>query len=355
MIKGKEIKYIDLFSGVGGFRLAMERAAAQSRLKPVCVGFSEIDNNALKTYKANFQINSDEFELGDINYLSLKPKKTKDISNFDVLFAGFPCQPFSLMGKEMGFGDTRGTLFFQIANILKSKKPSLFILENVRGLKNHDKGKTLQRILDILTKELKYRVRVDVLNSHDFGVPQTRRRLYLIGTKNKDLYEQIKKLDFSEDQEMPKYRTTWHLLEREVDDRYYLSKKILKTILSHGSGGYYSRSEINRLVARPLTATMHKLHRANQDNYFSDSFILGDFQTKTQTVALAEHPKRIRRITPLEAFRLQGFDDNFVLEAVNVGVSDTQLYRQAGNAITVNVAETVLKTIFKKTNFLDLI
>ena len=181
----------------------------------------------------------------------------------------------------------------------------------------------------------------------DFGVPQVRRRLFFIGVKNKKAFKQIEKIDFSKDIKKNRFQTVWHLLERNVDDKYYLSSKLIKTILAHGSGNYYSKSEINRIFARPLTASMHKMHRANQDNYYSDDFIYGKFDGEKVISANNQDKKNIRKITPLEAFRLQGFDDFFVENAKKVGVSDTQLYRQAGNAITVNVAESILSSILK--------
>lgn len=341
----KKIKYLELFAGVGGFRSAIERAAKSNGAKAECVGFSEIDENAIKTYKSNFSVGQDELELGDITSLDTDDK-IKKLPNFDVLLAGFPCQPFSLMGEKEGFADSRGTLFFHIANILAIKKPDFFILENVRGLKTHDGGKTFERIIQILTEDLGYNVRPELLNSVDFGVPQVRRRLFFIGVKNKKTFKQIADIDFSKNVKKNKFETVWHLLERNVDDKYYLSQKLIKTILAHGSGKYYSKSEINRIFARPLTASMHKMHRANQDNYYSDDFIYGKFDGE-KVIGAGKNKKRIRKITPLEAFRLQGFDDYFVENAKKAGVSDTQLYRQAGNAITVNVAENILGSILK--------
>lgn len=341
----KKIKYLELFAGVGGFRSAIERAAKSNGAKAECIGFSEIDTNAIKTYKSNFNIGQDELELGDITSLDTDDK-IKKLPNFDVLLAGFPCQPFSLMGEKEGFSDARGTLFFHIANILAIKKPGFFILENVRGLKTHDGGKTFERIIQILTEDLGYNVRPELLNSMDFGVPQVRRRLFFIGVKNKNTFKQVTDIDFAKNVKKNRFETVWHLLERNVDDKYYLSQKLIKTILAHGSGKYYSKSEINRIFARPLTASMHKMHRANQDNYYSDDFIYGKFDGE-KVVGAGKNKRRIRKITPLEAFRLQGFDDYFVENAKKAGVSDTQLYRQAGNAITVNVAEKILGSILK--------
>ena len=349
--KNKKIKFIDLFSGIGGFRLAMQKAAINSLVEPSCVAFSEIDTNAIKTYKANFQSEEKEIEIGDITFLDSTVKINKTLPNFNVLFAGFPCQPFSLMGKGMGFEDTRGTLFFHIAKLLSVKKPDFFILENVRGLATHDQGKTLERIRKILIK-LGYHVRTELCNSVNFGVPQTRRRIYFIGFKDKKVFEEAKNIDLAFEETI-QYPTTWHLLDRNADNKYYLSERILKTILSDGSGGYKSKSEINRIIARPLTATMHKMHRANQDNYYSDSFIKGHYTANNNSVVLKTGlPYRVRKITPVEAFRIQGFPDEFVYNAVKAGVSDTQLYRQAGNAITVNTAYTILNKIFTKTSLL---
>ncbi len=348
--KKREIKYLELFAGVGGFRLALEKASFSLGLKTKCIGFSEIDLNAIKTYKANFQTTEKELEIGDINSLN-SINSIQKIPKFDILLAGFPCQSFSLMGKKGGLEDSRGTLFFQIAKILSIKKPEFFILENVRGLKTHDNGQTFKKILEILKDNLDYNVRVEMLNSSDFGVPQTRRRLYFIGVKNKKNFKKINEIDFHKEKINYGFKTTWHLLEKNVDSKYYLSEKLKKTILAHGSGKYWSKSEINRKIASPLTASMHKMHRANQDNYFSDDFIYGKFNKKNDFINNEKKDKgRIRRITPLEAFRLQGFDDAFVENAKNIGVSDTQLYRQAGNAITINVVETILRSILKNIN-----
>ena len=345
-IDNHTVKYLELFAGIGGFRSAIERIAKKSNIFTKCVGFSEIDPYAIKTYKANFKTADSDLEIGDITSLNTN-KKISQLPSFDVLFAGFPCQPFSLMGKRGGFEDSRGTLFFHIANILSIKKPEFFILENVRGLKTHHGGKTLERILEILRDELGYSVRAEVLNSLDFGVPQVRRRLYLIGVKNKKTFKHISDIDFKNTKRRSKYKTTWDILEQKVDDKYYLSEKIIKTILAHGSGKYWSKSEIDKTLARPLTASMHKMHRANQDNYYSDNFINGKLVNGKLIPIESNKKRRIRRLTPLEAFRLQSFDDSFVVKAQQAGVSDTQLYRQAGNAITVNVAEDILRSLFK--------
>lgn len=336
-------KYIDLFSGVGGFRLAVERACNKTKNECECVGFSEIDRFAVKTYKSNFEVGTGETEFGDIKKIDVE-----SVPDIDFLFAGFPCQPFSLMGKKKGFADTRGTMFFYIEKILSEKKPRFFILENVRGLITHDKGKTHKEIVRILENKLGYKTKTWVLNSKDFGVPQVRRRVYIVGFLN---HEEAGRVNPPEPFLSKKYLSTWHLLDKEVNLKYYLSEKLLKIILAHGSGKFKSKSEINQLIARPLTATMHKMHRACQDNYFSNRFIYGAWNEDNNSIILNNKRKNnIRRITPLEAFRIQGFPDSFVKNAQISKVSDTQLYRQAGNAITVSVAEEVIKNILNSLN-----
>jgi DNA (cytosine-5)-methyltransferase 1 len=338
-----KLKFIDLFTGVGGFRYSFEQVCKNAHIKTKCIGFSEIDKYAKITYKNNFEVSNDEVDLGDIT--KVNPKK---IPPFNFLFAGFPCQPFSLMGKKKGFADTRGTMFFYIEKIIKEKKPQFFLLENVRGLFTHDSGKTYAEIIKILEKKLKYHTISWVLDSKDYGVPQTRRRLYILGFLDRKLKSKIKK---PEKISNPQYPTTWHLLDKKVDENYYLSDKILKIILADGSGNFKSKSEINPVIARPLTATMHKMHRACQDNYFSDSFINGRLNESKEEIILSKSGmNRIRKITPEEAFRLQGYPSYFVENAKKNGVSNTQLYRQAGNSITVNVVQSILNEVISNIN-----
>lgn len=164
----KKIKYLSLFSGVGGFELGIQN----SNIEAECIGFAEIDKYAVSIYERNFP---DHTNLGDATKI-----KTEELEDFDLLVGGFPCQAFSVAGKRKGFDDTRGTLFFEIARILKDKRPRYFLLENVRGLLSHDKGKTFQTILEVLT-DMGYSIRWQVLNSKDFGVPQRRERVFIEG------------------------------------------------------------------------------------------------------------------------------------------------------------------------------
>jgi DNA (cytosine-5)-methyltransferase 1 len=170
---GHVVTFLDLFSGIGGMRLSFEKACLDSGITPICVGFSEVDKHAIATYLRHYPGTP---ELGDITALAA----SNDIPECDVVLAGFCCQAFSKAGKKGGFEDTRGTLFFSLAAILEAKKPQAFLFENVENLVHHDKGRTLKRILEIL-EQLGYRTRWKVLNSQDFGVPQSRERVFLVG------------------------------------------------------------------------------------------------------------------------------------------------------------------------------
>lgn len=272
---------------------------------------NDFDKYAVETYKANF---THPVILGDINQVDLD-----SLPDFDILIGGFPCQPFSMMGEKKGFEDARGTLFFRIAEIIKDrigkgKKPNAIILENVRSLKTHDNGRTFATIKRILEEDLDYIVFDDILNSADYGIPQTRNRTYIVCFANHSA-------TFSFPEKQPLITTMKKLLETDVDEKYFLSEKILPTILSNGTGGYKAKSEIDLDVARPLCATMAKMHRACQDNYVTQN-------------------GKVRRLTPRECARLQGFDDSFVIP-----VSDSQAYKQFGNAVTVNVAYQVAQSV----------
>jgi DNA (cytosine-5)-methyltransferase 1 len=354
-----------MFSGVGGFRVGAELFAKRAGVSFKWVGRAELDVNADKTYTSYF--GNEEKNWGDIQSLTgplagsgntNAAKRTTQINRLfpeevDVLFAGFPCQPFSSMGERKGLNDARGTLFFAIAAFLEAKRPRYCVLENVRGLKTDAGGKTLMLIKQILS-ELGYKVSVWTLNSADYGVPQTRRRVYIVGDLGKrseplnddNIPQAIKNKD-------RKYPTTWHLLERDVRELYpkkdyYLSERIKPTILSKGSGNYSYEWSIDNLVAKPLCRTMHKMHRASQDNYVSDAYINGKYDMRREIVVHSSKGKcNIRRLTPLEAFRLQGLPDKMIHQAKKIGVSDTQLYMQAGNAVSATTVAAVLEKLIQ--------
>lgn len=311
------MRVVSLFSGIGGLDKGFEKAGYD------VIWANDFDKYAVETYKANY---SNEIVLGDINEIPFD-----DIPDHDILIGGFPCQPFSMMGEQRGFNDARGTLFFRIAEIIKNQiddpdrtKPKAIILENVRALRTHDKGRTLKTIRRILEKDLGYKVFDMVLNSADYGVPQTRNRVYLVCFANDNVTE----FDAPETQELSV--TMQDLLEHKVEDKYFLSEKILPTILSDGTGGYKSKSEIDLKVARPLCATMAKMHRACQDNYV--------------TQERRDGTKGVRKLTPRECARLQGFDEADTAD-FKIPVSNAQAYKQFGNAVTVNVSYAVAQKV----------
>ena len=357
----KTLKYIDLFSGIGGFRRALELLSSDLGIKTKCVAFSEIDKYAVTSYKANYNTEN-EIEIGDIELFVQDKKQIENLPDFDIVFGGFPCQPFSMMGKQLGLKDERGGLFFSVMKIVDIKKPKYILLENVRNLFTHDKGATYQQ----LKKELEehgYNVQEDVLNTSDFGLPQHRRRLYIFASRKdldtstdifdaKLIQEHFSKL---QDRSIKTYKNVIDgILDKEkVDDKYYLSEKIKPTILSNGTKNFKSNSQINQLIARPLTATMVKMHRACQDNYYSQEFLDADCQTSYLETSFSKEEEathKIRKLTPWETLKLQGFDETFFIKSQQAGVSNHQLYKQAGNAVSVNTVYTVLDYLMSKEN-----
>lgn len=294
------MKVISLFAGIGGLDTGFIENGYE------VVWANDIDKYAAQTYQANY---ASPIILDDLNEINLD-----EIPSADVVIGGFPCQPFSSMGELKGFEDTRGTLFFRIVELIQNQierghKPKALVLENVRNLKHHDKGKTFKVIKKTLM-DLGYKVYDQVLNSSDYGVPQTRNRTFIVCFSNLET-------EFSYPEKTELTLTLQDLLEHDVDKKYFLSDRILPTILSNGTGGYKAKSEIDLKIARPLCATMAKMHRACQDNYVTQN-------------------GRVRRLTPRECARLQGFSDDFIIP-----VSDTQAYKQFGNAVTANVSRAV--------------
>lgn len=357
----KTLTYIDLFSGIGGFRRAIELLAKDTNIDAKCVAFSEIDKYAVTSYKANYNT-QDELEIGDIEAFVQDKKNIEELPNIDMIFGGFPCQPFSMMGKQLGLKDERGGLFFSVMKIVGIKKPKYILLENVRNLYTHDKGSTYQQ----LKKELEnhgYNVTEEVLNTSDFGLPQHRRRLYIFATRkdlvteNDNFNASLIKEHFSKlkNRSIHTYKNVLDgiLDTHEVEEKYYLSEKIKPTILSNGTKNFKSNSQINQLIARPLTATMVKMHRACQDNYYSQEFLDAECQTTYLENSFSKDEEarhKIRKLTPWETFKLQGFDSNFFINSQKAGVSNHQLYKQAGNAVSVNTVYTVLDYLISREN-----
>lgn len=349
------MNHIELFAGIGGFRQAMDSIEKDFSIPFDCVAFSEIDTNATKTYKSNYDT-SNEVEMGDIVEFNSDMSRFDNL-NFDLLTGGFPCQAFSMMGKQLGFNDHRGTMFFQIEKIIEHKRPKFVLLENVKALLTHDKGNTFAEIVSRL-QSLGYNVFYDIFNSMDFKLAQKRSRLIIFAsTENlSDNFifsaEHIKSIfhkNLSHFNSLYLQENVLDVLERNVNPKYYLSERIKPTILANGTKNFVSKSEINQIIARPLTATMHKMHRACQDNYYSDGFInstdpIAYTQIEFSKEELAKQP--IRKLTPTEAFALQGFPASFVTNAQSVRISDGALYKQAGNAVSVNVIYAVLYYLF---------
>lgn len=295
---------VSLFSGIGG----LDKGFINNGFNVIWA--NDFDKYAVQTYQANYD---NHIELGDINTIPFER-----IPDFDVLIGGFPCQPFSMMGAQRGFEDARGTLFFRIVEILNYKiqhgnMPRAIILENVRSLKTHDNGRTFATIRRIL-ENLGFNFFAKILNSADYGIPQKRNRTYIVCFANEQA-------EFNFPNPVELTITLQDLLEQNVEEKYFLSEKILPTILSNGTGGYVGKSEIDLKIARPLCATMAKMHRACQDNYVTQK-------------------GHVRRLTPRECARLQGFDDDFIIP-----VSNSQAYKQFGNAVTVNVSNAVAREV----------
>lgn len=344
------MNHIELFAGVGGFRRAMDLITQDLNFLIQTVAYSEIDAKAIITYNANYDT-TNELAMGDIvNFVNNK-QAMRNLPNYELLSGGFPCQTFSMMGSQEGFDEERGQMFFRIMDMINSRHPRYVLLENVKNLMKHDGGNTIT----VIRAELEnagYVVKMDIFNSNDFGLPQKRNRVIIFARRRnlgdfefsselvKQSFEGINRdvcsLNF--------YDSIIDVLDKEVDKKYYLSERIKPTLLSNGSASFKSKSEIDQVIARPLTATMHKMHRACQDNYYSDLFIKSnganrpsERMTKTE---LARIP--IRKLTPKEAFMLQGFPMDFAEKAKDVKVADGAMYKQAGNAVSVNTIYAVL-------------
>lgn len=351
------LRHVELFAGVGGFRQALDALSCDFDFQQATVAFSEIDEHAVRSYQSAYSTEGEK-DIGDIAAFTSEDSRLRSLPPFNLLSGGFPCQPFSMMGNQKGFDDHRGGMFFHAAAVLRTYQPHFVLLENVRHLQTHDKGRTLRRIVDELHACGYPNVYWDAFNTHDFGLAQIRNRLYIFAAKDvpnafvfsrdavKESFDEI----FPRTS-LRKQQTTHDVLEKQVEAKYYLSEKIKPTILASGSGSFVAKSTINDLVAKPLTATMVKMHRACQDNYYSDGYIQSNdpvaySQITFSTEELQKQP--IRRLTPREAFMLQGFSDAFIDRVLQSGVSNSQLYRQAGNAVSVNTAYAILYYIFSR-------
>lgn len=299
--------FIDLFAGIGGIRLGFESINGE------CVFTSEWDKPCQKTYEANFG----EIPAGDITKI-----KPEEIPPFDVLLAGFPCQPFSMAGKKMGFNDTRGTLFFDIAKIIKHHNPKVVFLENVKNLGSHDKGKTLTVIINTL-KELGYQVQYQVLNAKDFGVPQNRARIYIIGFKNE--------VSFTFPKPSGIKTRLGDILEENVPEKYTISDKLW--------AGHQRRKQSHKEKGNGFGYSLF-----NSESVYT-STISARYYKDGSEILIEQDGKNPRKLTPREAARLQGYKDSFIIP-----VSDVQAYKQFGNSVCVPVIKALAKAVDKAIN-----
>lgn len=300
----KSIKFIDLFAGVGGFRIAFESQKAQ------CVFSSEWDKFSQITYEANFG----EKPEGDITLID-----SKKIPNHEILTAGFPCQPFSNAGLKKGFEDTRGTLFYEVARIINDKKPSMVLLENVKGFVNHNKGRTLRVVLETLD-ELGYNTNYKVLNAKDFGVPQNRERIFIVGVNRKKLG----KIGFEFPDPLYKKTALGQILEKNPDSKYTISNKLWQ--------GHKRRLKEHRLKGNGFGYGMF-----NEESTHTNT-ISARYYKDGSEILISQGRRNPRMLTPREAARLQGFPEKFMIP-----VSDTQAYRQFGNSVAVPVVKEIAK------------
>lgn len=318
--------FIDLFAGIGGFRIAMQNLGGK------CVYSSEWDSQAQKTYFANF---------GEVPFGDITKEETKAFvpDNFDVLCAGFPCQAFSLAGKRRGFEETRGTLFFDVAEIIRRKRPKAFFLENVKGLKIHDKGRTIETILNVLRNDLDYYVPdPQIVNAMYFGVPQHRERIYIVGFR-KDLG--INEFSYPEQKKVTKHFID--IREKQtVSAKYYLSTQYIQTLINHkerhaakGNGFGYEIIPDDGIANAIVVGGMGRERNIVIDHRLTDF-------TPVTKIKGEINRDGWRRMTPREWARLQGFPDDFI-----IAVADASAYKQFGNSVAVPAIQATAKKLLE--------
>ena len=319
-------KFIDLFAGIGGFRIAMQNLGGK------CVLTSEWDKEAQKTYKVNIG----EVPFGDITKQRIKNYIPEE---FDLLCAGFPCQAFSIAGKRGGFDDTRGTLFFDVAEIIKKNKPKAIFLENVKGLRSHDKGKTLETILNVLRNDLGYFVpEPQIINAKNFGVPQNRERIYIVGFR-----QDLNITNFEYPKPLENNPTFEQVKEKNVPPtKYYLSTQYVQTLVNHkarhenkGNGFGYAIIPDNGIANAIVVGGMGRERNLVLDHRIVD-------YTPTTHIKGTVNREGIRKMTPREWARLQGFPDNYIIP-----VADASAYKQFGNSVAVPAIQATANKILE--------
>lgn len=349
-------KVVSLFAGIGGFEKGIEK----SNLKYSVVFASEIDRFAIETYGYNYSLKNMH---GDIKKID-----EKDIPDHDLLCAGFPCQSFSVAGKRKGFKDIRGTLFFDIVRIIKEKKPKYILLENVKNLISHDNGNTIKTILKNIS-ECGYTFDITVINSNEAGVPQSRERTYIFGVYNKDIekfekdkrnskvneikkWANAKKLNtmnfFNKVEFNSKTKIINDILDVQVDKKYYIDSKKVKLFLDS-----VDSEKLNKQKERKIKKELDLPKNVHND-LERQRRVYSIYGISPTLLARSDSPKIIidngdklviRKITPYEALKIQGFDTKFVNNVIKNGMSDTQLYKQAGNAVSPPVITQIINSM----------
>ncbi len=360
----KKLQVATVFSGIGAAEFALKRLNIEHDIVFACdngeIAFKEDDsviqeklaalstlderkayinsiipkqkvNFVKKSYLANYPLDESNFYY-DVRYLEGEEYRDK----VDLFVGGSPCQSFTLLGYQKGLEEARGTLFYEFARLVREIQPKAFIYENVQGLTKHDGGKTWE-VVQRVFESLDYHIHYKILDAANYGIPQKRRRIFVVGFK-KDVvgfsFPAEKELVFTmqdfllENTPDGSFTATGEQISithspGDVPQKYFLSDKILPGIMCEGTGGFSMTPEIDLKIARPLMSSMHKMHRAGEDNYVTTN-------------------GRIRRLAPRECLRLMGFTDDF-----KIAVSDTQMYRQAGNSVVVDVLMGLIKEIVK--------
>lgn len=309
-IENKKLRAIDLFAGIGGMRLGFEQAGFR------IVYSNDIDSYACQTYRANF---------GEIDERDIREVNAKTLPSFDVLLAGFPCQPFSMIGKRDGLKDSRGQLFNEVVRILNDRKPKAFVLENVKNLLKHNKGETYKIIRSALEKAGDgYAVYESVLDTKNFGAPQHRERVYIVGIRRNK-----KEFKFPTKSRLPGKKNLKEILEKKVDEKYYLSQKYYSGLMAHKKRHSEKGSGFGCEVLNPKGV--------------SNTIVCGNMgreRNLIQDKPVSINKWGVRKLTERECARLQGFPDTF-----KIPVSSTQAYIQFGNAVSVPVAKEMARAL----------
>ncbi|MDA7763752.1 DNA (cytosine-5-)-methyltransferase [Pelagibacterales bacterium] len=318
----KKLKFIDLFAGIGGTRIGLEQAAEELGCKVECVFTSEINSKSRSTYVKNFSIEEKCIFQEDITLLD-KPSEIKLIPSHDLLLAGFPCQAFSLAGKRKGFEDTRGTLFYNIMKVLKYKKPKFFMLENVANLVKHDKGKTIVTMLKHLRNEGYEVPEPKILNAKDFGLPQNRRRVFIVGSNKKNF-----KFSYPEKNNV-QTKVKDILEEGKIDSKYTISAKLWQS--------HQLRKERNKKNGKGFG-----YQKVTRDSNYTATLSARYYKDGAEILLDRGPKKEPRKLTPRECSNLQGFPKDFILNK-----SDNESYKQFGNSVPVPVVKAICLELLK--------